>query len=506
MDSLQRRILGLLFLIPLFAIPLYSQSEDAPSPEPLEDETAGDLSLPESPFSGSLRTSLKAIGLAQKEGKSSDPANTGVARVSMRAEGDYKETLFTFVHARMSGYSSERMGEESFESEWGENHTIEACDPSSRAVDKKNSRVVLDIREAWIKYENSKLTLKGGRQRINWGEGRFFDPLNVVAPMDSFSLEPDELAGTDSLHGIYWITGDARVETVLSFNRRNNLMRSDFERSRTIRIPSFLSTPESPRAWMEYREEKIFKFSEREEFLIRHSPEGDHRDNGNPRAMYQDGALRLHGPLNDRMDGSLVAGWKGRRSFAGADWTGTFLEAAFRAGGIYFSPLDLDREAVNYIDMPLGRFDEENRGYGQFYTGMDYSFSRYLTVQIQYFYNGGALIYRPDTAYYIANLKDITEDREAFDILRNGITTYQPHFLNISFSGDVTDLLRYDTYIFGDLNGRAAMGIFQLTLQATDNLALSAGIRAATKGAPTSDFTEMEDGFYVIAEYSLFSL
>lgn len=51
----------------------------------------------------------------------------------------------------------------------------------------------------YVRFTEAFFTLSLGRQRIDWGKGFFFTPLNPFTPKVNFSVEPDQIKGIDSI-------------------------------------------------------------------------------------------------------------------------------------------------------------------------------------------------------------------------------------------------------------------------------------------------------------------
>lgn len=51
----------------------------------------------------------------------------------------------------------------------------------------------------YIRFTKAFLTLRAGRQRIDWGKGFFFTPLNPFTPKLNLSIEPEQVLGIDAL-------------------------------------------------------------------------------------------------------------------------------------------------------------------------------------------------------------------------------------------------------------------------------------------------------------------
>ncbi|MEA3547682.1 MAG: hypothetical protein U9R66_08455 [Thermodesulfobacteriota bacterium] len=72
------------------------------------------------------------------------------------------------------------------------------------------------IYRAWLAYVGDRHLLAIGRQRISFGVGRIWNPVDVFNPIDSLSLEPEERSGTEALHYEYAISDLSDIEVTLS--------------------------------------------------------------------------------------------------------------------------------------------------------------------------------------------------------------------------------------------------------------------------------------------------
>ena len=72
------------------------------------------------------------------------------------------------------------------------------------------------IYRAWLAYIGDRHLLAIGRQRISFGVGRIWNPVDVFNPIDSLSLEPGERSGTEALHYEYAISDLSDIQITLS--------------------------------------------------------------------------------------------------------------------------------------------------------------------------------------------------------------------------------------------------------------------------------------------------
>jgi hypothetical protein len=57
------------------------------------------------------------------------------------------------------------------------------------------------VYRGWVGYENEKMTVRVGRQRVAWGTGKIWNPTDVLNPYQPTSVERDERRGVDALYG-----------------------------------------------------------------------------------------------------------------------------------------------------------------------------------------------------------------------------------------------------------------------------------------------------------------
>ena len=72
------------------------------------------------------------------------------------------------------------------------------------------------IYRAWVEYGGDKHLLVIGRQRIPFGVGRIWNPVDVFNPVNSLSLEPEERPGTEALRYEYAIGDLSGVDLTVS--------------------------------------------------------------------------------------------------------------------------------------------------------------------------------------------------------------------------------------------------------------------------------------------------
>jgi len=70
-------------------------------------------------------------------------------------------------------------------------------DWDSEVEDQDDHRLDWSVYRAWLKYENEKLSLTAGRQRIALGTAYFFSPMDIFNPVSPLALESEERVGVD---------------------------------------------------------------------------------------------------------------------------------------------------------------------------------------------------------------------------------------------------------------------------------------------------------------------
>jgi len=74
---------------------------------------------------------------------------------------------------------------------------------TSWLLSDESFRAELSIYRAYLSYRGEKTLLVAGKQRIPFGVGRIWNPIDVFNPIDATAIEPDEREGTDALRGEY---------------------------------------------------------------------------------------------------------------------------------------------------------------------------------------------------------------------------------------------------------------------------------------------------------------
>ncbi len=92
---------------------------------------------------------------------------------------------------------------------------------------RKNSNKT-NIYRTYIEYTGEKHAMTLGLQRVAFGTGRIWNPIDVFNPIDITKVEPNERKGTNALHYEYAINSLSNLDLTISKNRH------------AIRVKSFL--------------------------------------------------------------------------------------------------------------------------------------------------------------------------------------------------------------------------------------------------------------------------
>lgn len=78
----------------------------------------------------------------------------------------------------------------------------------------------LDIYRAYLEYAGEKHLVVVGRQRVPFGVGRIWNPIDVFNPIDSYSIEPAERRGTEALRYEYAMNDLSNFDITVSRDKR----------------------------------------------------------------------------------------------------------------------------------------------------------------------------------------------------------------------------------------------------------------------------------------------
>lgn len=459
-------------------------------------------------FSSGLHSSLKGFGYVRDDGV--PPSRTGYLQGKLSTDLSYDNRFYFHMSGRWQSWQSDDFRTGMFEQTWLSREQFDVAQASAVHASGSDTLSLTDFQELWIKWESPSGDLKIGRQVLNWGEGRFFNPLNVVTSITPYTLEIEEVRGSDSLLYTYYLNGDTYLDVVVTAHNSLNRYDSYWEKRRKYRemeidFNHFYTDPTIrfhdvyPAASLSIGGETV---DLQKIWTITETRGAAEKRGGS--SFYSDSALRYRGTLSSGIDVTAIAGWRGRRSFVGGGLNGTVSGAGWRIGAVSFSSFRLDDDGTNRIAIYEPGFRDENVPFVQSYLGFDYTWSRYFSGAVQLFYNGGSLSKRPWTLYGLSQIATDPADRDSYDYIRSTDTTYNPFFFNVSLSGDLTDLITYSLYGFADVYGKGYMGMLGITVSATNDLNIEFGGRLYSSQSNTvSDFSEPAPDAYLKLEYSI---
>lgn len=101
-------------------------------------------------------------------------------------------------------------------------------------VQKKNFFYGQNLYRAYVKINPKQFSLSAGRQRITWGVARLLSPLDLYTPLATFSIEPSETVGLDSVNLVIPITPKIKLNAGYSINRQLDQSRTGVRLTQTI--------------------------------------------------------------------------------------------------------------------------------------------------------------------------------------------------------------------------------------------------------------------------------
>ena len=431
------------------APPILEPLEDLKStPQPRPD-LRGDLDL-------RLQGLFDAMN-ADKPGGRTRAHEAGYIRAKARGEIEYGPRYLARADLRATQYKSNYRRTALFRETWLEENRYDIWQLDGQENLTSNSMTTAGARELWAKYETRNFSFRAGRQQLDWSENRHFDPLNVVGRHTPFTLQPDELKGTDGFEFTGIINQRTAIDVVTAFHAS-----------------------------------------------------GTHHGAG-PNSLYQDAVLRLQSTVIDDLDLTLIGGWKARRSLGGLGLDGQAGALRYRVGAMFFSPFVRDPESADAFIENRFTFQTENRSFGQGSLGLEYEFSDAFVLGLAGFYNGGANRYRPSTFRGMERLSDINQfqggpnpDRDVYDLQRGHINTYRATFSGLSFTGRPLRGFYYELYVYVDHDGRGVMASPLLSYEYGENLLLKLGGRVYSSVKDRqSDFSERDNHAYFMAEWRI---
>ncbi len=72
------------------------------------------------------------------------------------------------------------------------------------------------IYRAYVQYRDNRHAIVVGRQRLPFGVGRIWNPIDIFNPINALAIEPDERPGTEAIHYEYAINDLSALETTIS--------------------------------------------------------------------------------------------------------------------------------------------------------------------------------------------------------------------------------------------------------------------------------------------------
>lgn len=94
------------------------------------------------------------------------------------------------------------------------------------------------------RYQGDKVTLKLGRQAVTWGNGSFFNPMDVLNPFDPLAIDSEYKNGADMLYGQYLFDSGSDLQGLVVV-RRNQVGQVDSEEfSQALHYHQFIESGE----------------------------------------------------------------------------------------------------------------------------------------------------------------------------------------------------------------------------------------------------------------------
>lgn len=80
--------------------------------------------------------------------------------------------------------------------------------------------VKADVHRLTFAYRDGPVNIVIGRQAISWGEGRFFNPMDLVTPLGIFLLDVEDVPGADAVNAQYYFNSYNSIQLVVAPYRR----------------------------------------------------------------------------------------------------------------------------------------------------------------------------------------------------------------------------------------------------------------------------------------------
>lgn len=103
-------------------------------------------------------------------------------------------------------------------------HLNASVEIRNRLLWNYNPKAVLyaTTERAWLEYKTKQWSIKGGRQRINWGMNNTWNPNDIFNTYNLFDFDYEERAGTDGLRIHYQNSGMSALEFVIAKSAKEN--------------------------------------------------------------------------------------------------------------------------------------------------------------------------------------------------------------------------------------------------------------------------------------------
>jgi hypothetical protein len=143
---------------------------------------------------------------------------TSVTRLRLEFEARAMQTLSAVVH-----YDHElRTGIlDTFESELATGFdTRRFADLEDTIVDRADAQWEHSLYRAYLRYDDKKLEVTLGRQRVPWGVGRLWNPIDRFNAIGPLAIEADQSGGVDALRVRYLLRDLTSIEGVVAGGAR----------------------------------------------------------------------------------------------------------------------------------------------------------------------------------------------------------------------------------------------------------------------------------------------
>jgi hypothetical protein len=89
-----------------------------------------------------------------------------------------------------------------------------------------NSILYATTERAWLEYKTNNWSIKGGRQRINWGMNNTWNPNDIFNTYNLFDFDYEERAGTDGIRLHYQKSGMSALEFAIAKEPKEKKIKS----------------------------------------------------------------------------------------------------------------------------------------------------------------------------------------------------------------------------------------------------------------------------------------